>query len=184
MAKALKTLAILSMFALVISSFTACSLSSVKDTPTTETTTTETTTDSATEEPTTTEPEITTTAPTEPQSKRDSIEDIFADIKNLPIGTAGSSAKAANLALRLIAFSNSDLAESDTLSDDIKALANTVEDEDAYGEALYQVNSYAKKFFKGKQADVAEIAGESDFPLNKEYSQEKYQKVYELLKQN
>lgn len=183
MAKALKTLAILSMFALVISSFTACSLSPVKDTPTTETTTTETAAEPTTEEPTTTEPEK-TTAPTEPQSKRDSIEDIFADIKNLPIGTAGSSAKAANLALRLIAFSNSDLAESDTLSDEIKALVNTVDDEDAYGEALYQVNSYAKKFFKGKQADVAEIAGESDFPLNKEYSQEKYQKVYELLKQN
>lgn len=183
MAKAIKTLAIVSVFALVISSFTACSLSHSNEPTTTEPTTTETTTEPTTDEPTTTEPEK-TAAPTEPQSKRDSIENIFDDIKNLPIGTAGSSAKAANLALRLIAFSNSDLAESDTLEDDVRELVDTVDDEDTYGEALYQVNSYAKKFFKGKQADVAEIAGESDFPLNKEYSQEKYQKVYELLKQN
>ena len=84
----------------------------------------------------------------------------------------------------MIAFSNSDLAESDTLSDDIKSLTATVEDEDVYAEALYQVNSYAKKFFKGSQKDVVEIAGNSDFSLDKDYSQEKYQTVYELLKQN
>ena len=84
----------------------------------------------------------------------------------------------------MIAFSNSDLAESDTLSDDIKSLVATVRDEDVYAEALYQVNSYAKKFFKGSQKDVVEIAGNSDFSLDKDYSQEKYQTVYELLKQS
>ena len=89
MAKALKTLAIVSVFALVISSFTACSLSHSNEPTTTEPTTTETATEPTTDEPTTTEPEK-TTAPTEPQSKRDSIENIFDDIKNLPIGTAGS----------------------------------------------------------------------------------------------
>ena len=60
----------------------------------------------------------------------------------------------------------------------------TVRDEDVYAEALYQVNSYAKKFFKGSQKDVVEIAGNSDFSLDKDYSQEKYQTVYELLKQS
>lgn len=180
MAKAIKTLAIVSVFALVISSFTACSLSHSNEPTTTEPTTAEITESKTEEVTTTTEPEETT--PTEPEAKRDSIEDIFTGIKELPIGTAGSSAKAANLALRLIVFSNSDLAESDTLESDVRELVDTVEDEDAYGEALYQVNSYAKKFFKGNQSDVAEIAGQDNFPINKEYSQEKYQKIYDMLK--
>jgi len=181
MAKAIKTLAIVSAFALVISSFGACSLPFGNDDPTTEVTTTEKQTE-PTEPETTAEPETETT--TEAPQKIDTIKDIFADINNFPIGTAGSSAKAASLALRLIAFSNSDLAKNDTLSDDIKSLTATVEDEDVYAEALYQVNSYAKKFFKGSQKDVVEIAGNSDFSLDKDYSQEKYQTVYELLKQN
>ncbi len=183
MAKAIRTLAIVSAFALVISSFSACSLPFGNDEPTTGTTTATQAQNDPTEPETTTE-KAAEDATTEAPEKADTISDIFADIKSLPIGTAGSSAKAADLALRLIAFSNSDLAESDTLSDDIKALVNTVADEDVYPEALYQINSYAKKFFKGKEADVVEIAGRSDFPLDKEYSQEKYQKVYELLKQN
>ena len=182
MAKAIKTLAIVSAFALVISSFSACSLPFGNNDPTTtEVTTTQAQTE-PTEKETTTEPQEETT--TEAPKKTDTISDIFADINNLPIGTAGSSTKAASLALRLIAFSNSDLAESDTLSDDVKSLVAAVEDEDVYAEALYQINSYAKKFFKGNQADVIEIAGDSDFPLDKDYSQEKYQTVYDLLKQN
>ena len=156
MAKAIKTLAIVSAFALVISSFGACSLPFGNDDPTTEVTTTEKQTE-PTEPETTAETETETT--TEAPKKIDTIKDIFADINNFPIGTAGSSAKAASL-----------------------ALTATVEDEDVYAEALYQVNSYAKKFFKGSQKDVVEIAGNSDFSLDKDYSQEKYQTVYEMLK--
>ena len=112
MAKAIKTLAIVSAFALVISSFGACSLPFGNNDPTTEVTTTEKQTE-PTEPETTAETETETT--TEAPKKIDTIKDIFADINNFPIGTAGSSAKAASLALRLIAFSNSDLAESVTL---------------------------------------------------------------------
>lgn len=178
MTKAIKTLAIVSAFALVISSFSACSLPFGNDNPTTtEVTTTEAPTEPTTEEETTTEAPTTT----ETAENTDTIDKIFADINSLPIGTAGSSSKAAALALRLIAFSNSDLAESDTLGDEAKKLVDTVENEDVYAEALYQINSYAKKFFKGNQSDVAEIAGQDDFPLDKEYSQEKYQTVYEML---
>lgn len=179
MTKAIKTLAIVSAFALVISSFSACSFSFGNNDPTTEVTTTEKQTE--TTEPT--EPETTTEAPTTTAApeKSDTLDSIFADINSLPIGTAGSSSKAAALALRLIAFSNSDLAESDTLGDEAKKLVDSVENEDVYAEALYQVNSYAKKFFKGNQSDVAEIAGQDDFPIDKEYSQEKYQAVYDML---
>lgn len=179
MTKAIKTLAIVSAFALVISSFSACSLPFGNDDPTTtEVTTTEAQTETTSEEETTDEAQSTT----ETAEKDDTIESIFADIKNLPVGTAGSSSKAAALALRLIAFSNSDLAESDTLGDEAKKLVDTVENEDVYAEALYQINSYAKKFFKGSQKDVVEIAGNSDFSLDKDYSQEKYQAVYDMLK--
>ena len=101
MEKALKTIAIVSAFALVISSFTACSLPFGTDDPTTEVPTTELT--EITEENTTAETETTPETTTE-QEKQEKIEDIFADIKNFEIGTAGSSAKAAELALRLIAF--------------------------------------------------------------------------------
>ena len=179
MAKALKTIAIVSVFALVISSFTACSLPFGTDDPTTEVPTTELT--EITEENTTAETENTSETTTE-QEKQETIEDIFADIKNFEIGTAGSSAKAAELALRLIAFSNSELAESDTVEADIKALVDTLgENTDDYGEALYQINSFAKKFFGGKEKDVVQTAGDEDFSLEKEYSQDKYQKVFDLL---
>lgn len=179
MAKALKTIAIVSAFALVISSFTACSLPFGTDDPTTEVPTTELT--EITEENTTAETETTSETTTE-QEKQEKIEDIFADIKNFEIGTAGSSAKAAELALRLIAFSNSELAESDTIDADIKALVDTLgENTDDYGEALYQINSFAKKFFGGKEKDVVQTAGDEDFSLEKEYSQDKYQKVFDLL---
>lgn len=179
MAKALKTIAIVSVFALVISSFTACSLSFGTDAPTTEVPTTELT--EITEENTTAETETTPEITTE-QEKQEKIEDIFSDIKNFEIGTAGSSAKAAELALRLIAFSNSELAESDTVEADIKALVDTLgENTDDYGEALYQINSFAKKFFGGKEKDVVQTAGDEDFSLEKEYSQDKYQKVFDLL---
>ena len=179
MAKALKTIAIVSVFALVISSFTACSLPFGTDDPTTEVPTTELT--EITEENTTAETETTPETTTE-QEKQETIEDIFADIKNFEIGTAGSSAKAAELALRLIAFSNSELAESDTIEADIKALIDTLgENTDDYGEALYQINSFAKKFFGGKEKDVVQTAGDEDFSLEKEYSQDKYQKVFDLL---
>ena len=179
MAKALKTIAIVSVFALVISSFTACSLPFGTDAPTTEVPTTELT--EITEENTTAETETTPETTTE-QEKQEKIEDIFADIKNFEIGTAGSSTKAAELALRLIAFSNSELAESDTIEADIKALIDTLgENTDDYGEALYQINSFAKKFFGGKEKDVVQTAGDEDFSLEKEYSQDKYQKVFDLL---
>ena len=179
MAKALKTIAIVSVFALVISSFTACSLPFGTDDPTTEVPTTELT--EITEENTTAETETTSETTTE-QEKQEKIEDIFADIKNFEIGTAGSSAKAAELALRLIAFSNSELAESDTVEADIKALVDTLgENTDDYVEALYQINSFAKKFFGGKEKDVVQTAGDEDFSLEKEYSQDKYQKVFDLL---
>ena len=179
MAKALKTIAIVSAFALVISSFTACSLPFGTDDPTTEVPTTELT--EITEENTTAETETTSETTTE-QEKQEKIEDIFADIKNFEIGTAGSSAKAAELAIRLIAFSNSELAESDTIDADIKALVDTLgENTDDYGEALYQINSFAKKFFGGKEKDVVQTAGDEDFSLEKEYSQDKYQKVFDLL---
>ena len=179
MAKALKTIAIVSVFALVISSFTACSLPFGTDDPTTEVPTTELT--EITEENTTAETETTPEITTE-QEKQEKIEDIFSDIKNIEIGTAGSSAKAAELALRLIAFSNSELAESDTIEADIKALVDTLgENTDDYGEALYQINSFAKKFFGGKEKDVVQTAGDEDFSLEKEYSQDKYQKVFDLL---
>lgn len=179
MAKALKTIAIVSVFALVISSFTACSLPFGTDDPTTEVPTTELT--EITEENTTAETETTPEITTE-QEKQEKIEDIFSDIKNFEIGTAGSSAKAAELALRLIAFSNSELAESDTVEADIKALVDTLgENTDDYGEALYQINSFAKKFFGGKEKDVVQTAGDEDFSLEKEYSQDKYQKVFDLL---
>ena len=179
MAKALKTIAIVSVFALVISSFTACSLPFGTDDPTTEVPTTELT--EITEENTTAETETTSETTTE-QEKQENIEDIFADIKNFEIGTAGSSAKAAELALRLIAFSNSELAESDAVEADIKALVDTLgENTDDYGEALYQINSFAKKFFGGKEKDVVQTAGDEDFSLEKEYSQDKYQKVFDLL---
>ena len=179
MAKAIKTIALVSAFILVVSSLTACSVSFKKDEPTTSTTTVPAPV-ITTEPETTTESEPETT--TAPKEKEDTIEDIFDDIAGFESGTAGSSAKAAALALRLIAFSSS--ADIDGLADEIKAMSDKLSSDelDNYGEALYRINRYAKKFFNGEKSEVIEIAGNTSFSSDKEYSQEKYEQLYDLLK--
>lgn len=178
MAKAIKTIALVSAFILVVSSLTACSVPFKKDEATTAATT-------VPAPVVTTEPETTTEAEPEtttvPAEKEDTMEDIFNDIAGFESGTAGSSAKAAALALRLIAFSSS--ADIDGLADEIKSMsAKLGSDElDNYGEALYRINRYAKKFFNGEKDEVIEIAGNGSFSADKEYSQEKYEQLYNLL---
>lgn len=181
MAKALKTAAVIAALALVISSFGACSFPFGDDTPTTNVpavTTTEKTTDS---ELTSNKPTSqTTTAAPENQEK---LDDIFTDIKNFEIGTAGSSAKAANLALRLIAFSSSDLAKAENFEYEVKTLVDTIDSAkaDDYTETLYQINLYAKKFFSGNEETVINTADISNFDTDKEYSQDSYDELYYLL---
>lgn len=179
MAKAIKTIALISAFILVVSSLAACSVPFKKDEQTTAATTVLATV-STTEPETTTESEQETT--TAPKEKEDSIEDIFSDIAGFESSTAGSSAKAAALALRLIVFSSS--ADIDGLADKIKVMSDELSSEelDNYGEALYRINRYAKKFFNGEKDEVIGIAGNTSFSSDKEYSQEKYEQLYDLLK--
>lgn len=183
MSKAIKLAAIISSLAIVIASFSACSITFDGN----DTTTVPTTTSNVYEnEPTdatadTTEATQTTSA----AEKQEKIEDIFAEIKDFQIGTAGSSSKAAELALRLIAFSASPLAEADTLKDDIQALVASVsaEKRNYYGETIFQISIYAENFFNGDVAEVVEISGinDDDFDAEKIYSKTNYDKIYKLL---
>lgn len=180
MSKALKTAAVISALVFAISSFSACSFPFGNDTPTTTAPTTvvrETTDTKVTSTDTTTE--NTTLAP----ENQEKLDEIFADIKNFEIGTAGSSAKAANLALRLIAFSSSELAKTENFEYEVKALVDTIDSTkaDDYAETLYQINLYAKKFFSGNAETVINTAGNSNFDTDKEYSQDSYDELYYLL---
>lgn len=182
MKKAIKLIAILSAFSLIVLLFSACSITFDNDEATTAATTVSDTTDNAEAIDATTEKE-TTTQQTDIVEASETIDDIFADIKNFQIGTAGSSKKAADLALRLIAFSASSLADADTLKDDIQALVATVDANNLnyYGETLYQINIYADKFFSGNVSEVVDLSDIDSFDTAKNYSKADYDKIYKLL---
>lgn len=182
MSKAIKLAAIISALAIIITSFSACSITlDGNDTSTEPTTVSDVYEKEATNEVSdTTEA---TQAPTAAE-KQEKIEDIFAEIKSFKLGTVGSSQSAAELALRIIAFSASSLAKADTLKDDVQALVATIDADklDYYGETLYQINIYAEKFFNGDVAEVVDLSGiGNDFDSEKSYSKTDYDKIYKLL---
>lgn len=182
MSKAIKLAAIISALTIIISLFSACEITFEQNNPENDNTTV---TAAHNDEPSETVPSTTeaTQAPTTAQNQ-EKLDDIFVEIKSFKLGTIGSSSKAAELALRLIAFSASPLAQEDTLKDDAQALVASVSADELnyYGEAIYQINIYAEKFFNGDVAEVVNLSAIGDsFDAEKSYSKTDYDKIYKLL---
>ena len=185
MKKAIKATAILAALSLVFSAFTACSNGTKeKETTTTTTTAPETTSQTVAEQ--TSEAETTTTtsateSTTETQS--DSIETLLNLIKSFPIGTAGSSAKSVDIALRLINFTEN-CENAAALEAEIDKFEDTLNDsqEAMFEECFAEIDYVARKLIAGDTNSYNAYIGNSSVKYDKgNYSLEKYEAVFKLI---
>jgi len=180
MKKAIKTLAVISALSLVFSAFTACSITGDENpTETTVTTasTTEATTEQTTEEETTTEATETTT-----EAEVDTIETLLDLIKTFPVGTAGSSSKSVDIALRLINFAESceNTAEVETA---VEKLEDTLSDreEAMFEEGFAEIDYVARKLIEGTDTYNGYLENTTAKYNKGNYSLEKYEAIFELI---
>lgn len=182
MSKAIKLAAIISALTIIISSFSACEITFEKNKPENDNTTVTAAHNEEQSENVSSTTEATQASVT--AQNQEKLDDIFAEIKSFKLGTIGSSSKAAELALRLIAFSASPLAQEDTLKDDAQALVASIgaDELNYYGEAIYQIDLYAEDYFSGNAEEIIDLSGIGDsFDSQKSYSKTDYDKIYRLL---
>ena len=179
MKKAIKTTAIIAALSLVFSAFAACS----KGTEETETTTTAPeTTSQTTAEPTSEDTTASTTESTT-EAEPDSIETVLNLIKSFPVGTAGSSAKSVDIALRLINFTES-CEDTAALEAEIDKFEDTLNDrqEAMFEESFAEIDYVARKLINGTSDNYKNYLESSSAKYEKgNYSLEKYEAIFELI---
>lgn len=187
MKTALKLAATVAALTIVISSFSACSFPDFgKEQPTTTTTsyngyddesttkkdkTTETTTEEATTEETTVK-----------KIEVESTETILNLIKDYPIGTAGSTGKSVEIALRLINFTEN--CNADEVKPDIVKFKNNLSDMDKemFAQCLDEIDYMAHKLLNGSTDTIKQYIEEINEKYDKgNYSTEKYEKIFDMI---
>ena len=181
MKKAIKVTAILAALSLVFSAFTACSIGTPVDTTTTTvpTETSQTTTEPSTEEFTT----ESTTEETSTEAETCSIEEILKMIKTFPVGTAGSSAKCFDIALKLINFTES-CDDTSALEAEIDKFSDTLSDRQKamFEESFAEIDYVARKLIAGESDNYKGYIESSSEKYDKgNYSLEKYEAVFKML---
>lgn len=178
MKKAIKTTAIIAALSLVFSAFAACS----KGTEETETTATVATTSRIVTEPTSEETTASTTESTT-EVEQDSIETVLNLIKSFPVGTAGSSAKSVDIALRLINFTEN-CEDTAALEAEIDKFENTLDDrkEAMFEESFAEIDYVARKLINGTADNYKNYLEASSAKYDKgNYSLDKYEAVFKLI---
>lgn len=188
MKSALKLAAAVAALTVVISSFSACNLfDSGKEQPsTTEAPFTgyyeeRTTKKEKTEEPSTEEP-ATEEATTEKKVEVESIETILNNIKDYPIGTAGSTGKSVELAIRLINYTEN--CDADEAKSDIEKFKSNLSDMDKeiFAQCLDEIDYMARKLLSGSTDTIKQYIKETSEKYDKgNYSTEKYEKIFGMI---
>lgn len=189
MKKALKLAALTAALALVLSSFSACDIFDKKpDTSTTAPVSTteengETLKTDDIEKEETTEEEITEEKTTE-KVEVDSVDTVLNLIKDYPIGTAGSTAKSVDIAIRLINFTeNND--DKDSAEADIKAFLSGLSDveKEIFAQCLDEIDYMARKLLSGSTSSIKQYIEESSEKFDDgNYSTEKYEEIFDIIK--
>ncbi|MCQ2485577.1 MAG: hypothetical protein MJ168_09620 [Clostridia bacterium] len=188
MKSALKLAAAVAALTVVISSFSACNLfDSDKEQPsTTEAPFTgyyeeSTTRKENAEEPSTEEP-ATEEATSEKKVEVESIETILNNIKDYPIGTAGSTGKSVELAIRLINYTEN--CDADEAKSDIKKFKNNLSDMDKeiFAQCFDEIDYMARKLLSGSTDTIRQYIDETSEKYDKgNYSTEKYEKIFDII---
>lgn len=185
MKHSVKITAITLSILVALGSLTACSL--IKDNGDTTTTT------EATEETSelnlegtivkTTAKETTTTTTTETKVEKESIDTILNLIQNFPVGTAGSTAKSVDIALRLINFAEACDDTASVESDSEKYFETLTADKKMiFEENLFEIDAIARKLIDGNSSFESYIEQSSEDYDKGNYDLEKYEEIYEILK--
>lgn len=181
MKHAIKLAAILAALTLTVSSFSACSPSGKED-PTSATASaseiseTETAADI-------TEADITEEAATAAKIEIDSAETILNLIKKYPIGTAGSTAKSVDIAIRLVNFTEN--SDADDVKTDIEKFMENLSEEDAemFAQCLDEIDYMAQKLLSGDTDSIKQYIEESKDEYDEgNYSTEKYEEILDIIK--
>lgn len=151
MKKAFKLIATVTAFAAIISTFCACDLLSGEE----ETTAAPIVVSGNNTTPSTQKPDLTRPEPTEPSSSTekveiDSLDTILNNIKDYPVGTAGSITKAYQISYKLLNFTeNSDFTANEAQQDYKNFTASLSEKEKVvYLENLSEIDYYARKIIE------------------------------------
>lgn len=181
MKKAIKITAILAALALAFSMFTACSKGSPDETTTTTVPTeaSQTTSETSTEESTT----ESTTEETLTEAETCSIEEILNMIKTFPVGTAGSSAKCFDIALKLINFTEN-CNDTAALKGEIDKFEETLSDRQKamFEESFAEVDYVSRKLIAGESDNYKGYIESSSEKYDKgNYSLEKYEAVFKII---
>ncbi len=148
MKKAFKLIAAVSAFAAIISTFCACDMLSGEEEATAapivvsgENTT------QTTAKPDLTRPPETETASTTEKIEIDSLDTILNNIKDYPIGTAGSTTKAYQIAYKLLNFTENSNFTANEAQQDYKVFIDSLSETEktVYIENLAEIDYYARK---------------------------------------
>lgn len=179
--KRTKIIAFLCVITLIVSVFCACEITFGESPETTSTTTTQsttTTTESVTDQTTTT----TTTAVSKVET--DSLDTILNLIKDFPLGTAGSTMKAVNIASRLVNFTEHSGFDIDEIEKDYENFLDTLSDTQKliYDENLAEIDFFARKIIDGEKFNELSLSDYQTLPKEDgKFSSSNYQAVYDVI---
>ena len=174
MKKSTKIIAVISAFIILISTLCACQIT-FGDEPTTTTTTTT----APTTEDITTLPTVTTT--TEAKIETDSLDTILNLIKDYPIGTAGSTTKAVQIALSLLNFSEYSKFDINDVKRDYKNFTDGLSDMQklTYEENFIEIDYVAKKIMADPTFPSKYIPDYT--PTTEKYTTDNYETLCEVI---
>lgn len=185
MKSSVKIIATVLSLLLAVMSLSACSLK--KDNGDNTTTTASDTTEAPSEftSEITTEATETTEAPTTAHTKieTESIETVLNLISDFPAGTAGSTVKCVDIALRLMNFAQS-CEDTDSVKSDCRHYYSELSNREKmmFEDNLLEIDAAARKLIKGGSR-LDNLAEESDEKFDKgNYSLDKYEKIYNIIK--
>lgn len=163
---------------LILSTLCACEITFGEE-PTTTTTTTTTT---ATTQEQTTEKQTTTT--TEKKVETDSLDTILNLIKDFPIGTAGSTSKAVNIAHRLVNFTEHSAFDINDVKQDYQNFLDTLSDTQKllYEDNLAEIDYFARKIIKGEASNELSLSDYQAVPKKDgSFSLLSYETLYDVI---
>ena len=163
------------VFILMLATLCACEITFGEE----PTTTTTTTTTAATTENTT---EPSTTATTELKVETDSLDTILNLIKDYPLGTAGSSVKADNIAYRILNFTEYSSFDINDVKNDYNNFVDGLSDTQklVYGENFAEIDYIVRKIIKEK--DYVSLSSYTAVPKDGEsFSLLNYETLYDVI---
>ncbi len=172
-----KIIAAISVFILIVSAFCACEITFGEEPTTTTTTTTESTTES-TEADTTT-----TTTTTVTKVETDSLDTLLNLIKDYPIGTAGSTAKAVDIANRLLNFTENSNFEIDEVKNDYNNFLSNLSHSQKliYEENLVEIDYMARKIIGDISFPEKYISDYVPFAEDGKIELSNYESLYDVI---